>query len=72
MIELIAAIITSRWLADTSVLHHINPVRFRLRLEERYVARRPRHRDRHRKGVGFKQRDLAGCMNLGQAPAALR
>ncbi len=26
MIELIAAIITNRWLADTSVLHHINPV----------------------------------------------
>jgi ABC-2 type transport system permease protein len=26
MIELIAAIITNRWLADTSVLHHISPV----------------------------------------------
>jgi ABC-2 type transport system permease protein len=26
MIELIAAVITNRWLADTSVLHHINPV----------------------------------------------
>jgi hypothetical protein len=59
MIELIAAIITNRWLADTSVLRHINPVRFRPRLEERYVARRPRHR--HRRGVGFKQRDLAGA-----------
>jgi hypothetical protein len=61
MIELIAAIITNRWLVDTSVLHHINPVRFRPRLEERYVARRPRHRDRRRGGVGFKLRDLAGA-----------
>lgn len=44
MIELSAAIIANRWLADTSVLDHINPVRFRPRLEERYVAHRPRHR----------------------------
>jgi hypothetical protein len=84
MIELIAAIITNRWLADTSVLHHINPVRFRPRLGKRYVARRPRHRDRgasasnratwrvHESRAGASRAQITRYLKSGHARVPLR